>query len=140
MIDRDAVVKEVSKVLEDKGESEMQFLQRACPATVKWLRTVAPDFWRNYGPYWWNMREVLTHHAPREMREYATALAEESSDDETREQFDYGSDVGNYVAAQMYLEHRAATGQLGADTSHIVNDREYIPGVGFVDEDASAGS
>lgn len=141
MIPKELVQQEATEVLEEQELTELTFLNGVAKTTISFLKSETPDFWKNYGMYWWNMMEILKQHDPRGFREYAAMVGGEQvfgKDEEMRKKYDYGSDALNWIAAQMYLEERAESG-LGPETPHYhvdedENERAYIPSVGFVDE------
>ncbi len=143
MIPKEFVTEKSHQILEERGETELKFLSSAVPAFVKDLLTKAPDFWKNFGMYWWNLMAVMENYAPREFRQYAQMVGGQEQfgrDDEIRREYDYGTDMFNWVAAMLYLEFRIESYQLGADNPHYVtdeygNERAYIPSVGFVNEE-----
>jgi hypothetical protein len=141
MIDRETVQEELDNNLTETSQSEAQLVRRVAEAIVRLLKENSPDYWKNYGAYWWGLQEVLKHHAPRAYREWVEATGGNGaigSDPEMQKAHDYGSDGLNITAAQMYLLMRAEEGNMGADAPHVVtldgDDRLYIPGVGFVDD------
>lgn len=141
MIDRATVQDELNENLEGSGESEAQFVRRVAEAVIGSLKKESPDYWRNYGAYWWGLQEVLKHHAPRAYREWVEQTGGNGAigaDPEMQKAHDYGTDGMNLTAAQIYLMMRAEERALGADNPHQVrlpdgDERLYIPGVGFVD-------
>jgi len=98
--------------------------------------------WKNYGMYWWNLQDIIKNYAPKDYRDYVRAVGGEDEfgrDDEIKKMYDYGSDMYNWVAAHWYLEYRVSLYQFGAENAHdhFTEDgdhRQYVPGVGFVDE------
>lgn len=141
-IDKEFVVEEAQRILEENKETQLQFLERVVPGFIKDVLLQGPDYWKNYGMYWWNLQDILKNYAPKEYREYVRAVGGEDefgADDEIKKEYDYGSDMYNWVAAHWYLEYRVNSYQLGAENAHdhFTEDgdhRQYVPGVGFVDE------
>jgi hypothetical protein len=92
--------------------------------------------------YWWNVQEIFKNYAPKEYRKFLDFVGGEEMigrDEEIREQYDYGSDMYNWVAAQLYINGRADQMELGDEYSHEHetpegDSRMYKPGIGFVDE------
>jgi hypothetical protein len=145
-IDREYVAEKVQETLGETKEIEREYLKRVTTGFIERMLLQSRGFWKNYGMYWWNMQDVLKNYAPREYREFIQAIGGEDEigkDDEIKKQYDYGSDMYNWVAAQLYIQDRADSMQLGDENSHAyeVPDgdiRSYIPGTGFVDEATSS--
>ena len=57
-----------------------------------------PLSYRNYGPYWWNLKRVLQKNLSNEQDCY-----EGDIEIRTANQFDYGTDRNNIVAALLYV-------------------------------------
>ncbi len=139
MFEKQVVEEEALEVL--KNDTESGFLQRVTPKLIETLKKQLPDFWKNYGPYWWNLASVLKVHAPRPYREYVDMCGGEDvfgADEEIKKRYDYGTDLLNWAAAQMYLDIRSNEYGLGADNPHQIQDekgedRLYIPGIGYLD-------
>jgi hypothetical protein len=138
-LDQQYIEKQANKILEQEKTTEMQFLQRAVPVCIDWLMKQQPDYWKNYGMYWFNFRDVLENHDPKKFREFLTYVGADNleKDDEIKKEFDYGKDIYNWTAAQLYLEQRINTYQIGADNPHEYFDENeeikyYDPSVGFL--------
>jgi hypothetical protein len=58
----------------------------------------SPLSYRNYGPYWWNLKKVLQKNFENEQDCY-----EGDIEIQTAISFDYGSDRNNIVAALLYV-------------------------------------
>lgn len=127
------------EVLETNATTELNFLSKAIPVLVTDILMQSPETWKWYGCYWWNLQEVIRQHAPREYRDYIRYLGGEDAigkDDEVKAIYDYGSDMNNWIAAQIYLEYRAELHQIH-DPLHVFvsNDgrtRDYNPDIGFM--------
>ena len=99
------------------------------------------DYWRNYGPYWWNLADVLRGYAPKEWRLFMSYAEDgaDGNDEEVKSLYDYGSEILNIVVAQMYLLRRAANFELGGRNVHYVESMKddeghpYRPGLGYLD-------
>ena len=140
---QDEMVQEQAKeILENAGESELVFLRRAVPDFVDFLCTKEPDYWKNYGMYWFNLKDVIQHHDPKAYRKLVEHVAGEENlptDEKMKKEFDYGSDINNWVAAHEYMNQRAEGYENGAGNAHHYygeNDivRLYDPSKGFIDE------
>ena len=136
------VEKQAINILEEKGQTELQFLRDAAPNLIKWLMQQPADYWKNYGMYWFNLAEVLRNHDPKGWRAFLEYIGGEDSlneDEDVKKEFDYGSDIYNWTAAAMYLDSRIDQYKEGADNPHDYFDdneeaRPYDPSVGFIGE------
>lgn len=134
----DNVTEEATEILDAKDATQKAFLQNEVPQLLKHLKNCQPDYWKNYGPYWWGLRRILEEYDPRAYREYLHMAGDMNVDAEVEAMYDYGRDMLNFTAAGMYLEERAEAMMLGADIPHDVSSedgevRQYIAGTGFMD-------
>jgi len=141
-MNKEVVVEEAQRILEENKETQLQFLERAVPRFIKDELLQEWDYWKNFGMYWWNLQDILKNYAPREYREYVRAVGGEDefgADEDMKKAYDYGSDMYNWVAALTYRDYREESWQFGASNTHehMTEDgelRQYVPGVGFIDE------
>jgi hypothetical protein len=140
-LDQSFIEKEANKILESKSQNENQFLKEAVPNCIDWLMKQTQDFWKNYGMYWFNFQDVLQNHDPRKFREFLQFVGEDSlgNDEDMKKEFDYGRDIYNWTAAQLYLEQRFNEMKIGADTPHEYftdgeETKQYDPSIGFITE------
>ena len=140
MIDIIDVKAEAKVVLTKVKKSENEFLPEALLGCLASLRKNSRQFWRNYGPYWWNMMKLMDKYCHQQFLDYGERMGGVEAfhyDQEIAAQFDYHSDILNYIAAQMYLEMRAKGMGLGDDNPHEIEVEDmvkhYIPGIGFID-------
>jgi len=140
MIPKEYVREESKKVLRTTNETEKEFLERVMPKFIEFLKEQSPTFWKNYGMYWYNLKELMKNYAPKQYREYVRFVGGEDNlgnDIETGKEYDYGSDIDNWTSAQLYLMQRAENFELGDDNLHLVTDEDwetkiYDPEVGFI--------
>jgi hypothetical protein len=141
-IDKTVVVEEAERILEENKETQLQFLERVVPGLIKEVLLQDPDYWKNYGMYWWNLQDIRKNYAPKEYRAYVRATGGEDefgADEEIKKEYNYGTDMYNWVAAHLYVDYRVKSYQFGAGNAHQHTTeegdiRQYVPGVGFVDE------
>jgi hypothetical protein len=142
MIEKKFVEKEARKILKDQNTTERTFLSQSAPKLVNNVLLKQPhDFWNNFGMYWWNLETILREYAPKDFRKFVQSIGGEDflgRDDDTKKQYDYGTDMFNWVAALSYLEWRADNYQTGGGNVHTTtdnkgNERDYVPSIGFVD-------
>lgn len=141
-IDREFVVEKAQETLRKTKETEQQYLRRVTPGFIQKVLLQTIDFWKNFGMYWWNAQEILKQYAPRQYRNFLSAVGGEEAigkDDEIKKQYDYGSDMYNWVAAQLYIQDRADQMEMGDENGHEHETPEgdirlYVPGTGFVNE------
>ena len=134
-INKEFVVEEAQRILEENKETQLRFLERVVPGFIKDELLQYPDYWKNYGMYWWNLQDILKNYAPSEYRNYVRAVGGEDefgADEEMKKAYDYGSDVYNWVAALTYRAYREESWQFGASNTHeyMTDDgevRQYGP-------------
>lgn len=143
MILKESVEEEAKEVLERVAKPEAAFLAQNTRRVLAWLDESPMDSWNAFGPYWWNLADVLKNHAPREYREFLTRVGElgpQGEDEDIKKKFDYKNDLLNITAALMYLEERSNEMSTGASIPHLVEDengeeKQYIPSRGFIEEE-----
>ena len=140
MIDRSYVQTKAGEILR-KVSSEAEFLSQAARGAIEFIRE-RPLMWKWYGPYWLNLRDVLSRHAPREFHELQRFIGDDLKafgDEDLQKKYDYGTDLNNWIAAAAYIEARAETYELTSEV-HTVEDvddtkRPYKTDSGFSDID-----
>ena len=139
MIDKQYVENETRDILSRKG-NESEFLATAAKDQIQWLRE-EPMRWKWYGPYWFNLADVLKRYAPKEFHDFMRAQGSEVEefDEDIKKRYDFGSDMNNWVAALTYLDVRAESYEINSPT-HLVedeegNERSYTMDSGFTEYD-----
>jgi hypothetical protein len=143
MISKSCVQKEAKRVIRKSRKSVEEFLSEACRTVLEWLNEQPHHGWYSFGPYWWNLRDVLKNHAPKEFLQFVAHAREEESvgeDSSVKSRYDYGRDLLNYAAALMYLEERVNDVTLDTGVPHLVEnengeEKQYVASIGFIEDE-----
>jgi hypothetical protein len=143
MIPREDVQTEAHNILTEQNTTEYKFLVENSKKMIEFLKEKAPNFWQNFGAYWFNFAGVLQNYSPREFRDYVKSVGIdiEEVDEQIKKDFDYGSDINNWIAGMEYLQQRVAMQELNGEPQEIEVNGEvkyYSPAKGFIEEETEA--
>lgn len=103
-----------------KGTTEEEWCNRCVNTLVRILRK-DPVAYRQYGPYWWNLKKSVISRQPE-------AIHGDFIDDLWAERTDYGDEVDNILSAILYAQQFIE--------EHIYGSREHTV---YLDSDDGDG-
>ena len=142
MIDREYVAEKVKRIISESS-SEADYVKKAAHVVTSLLLDSPQALaWTVYGVYWLNLRDVLIRHVPVSFETLKKCAGDDLiafGDEDLKKKYDYGSDIANLTAADLYLLQRAASYEL-TNGYHDVEDvdgtiRPYRTDVGFADQE-----
>ena len=112
------------------GLSPVEFFKSRCALLLEmWIEhDNGRNFYKNTGPYWENLLEILEKYSPDLFSKFVLKVGPfDITNDDVREAYDYGSDLLNLMAALACMSIRDAA-YSKPDEPHIIElNGEEIP-------------